>query len=86
MHFRLAPDIKARVDRAASITGQGQIDFAIPALSERADKILERHDTVLLDSNAYDFFIESLGHRYKPSQTSRASAARYQRGQRKGVR
>ena len=34
MHFRLAPDIKARVARAASITGQGLTDFAISALSE----------------------------------------------------
>ena len=86
MHFRLAPDIKARVARAASITGQGLTDFAISALSERANEILERHDTVLLDAEAYGFFLESLDHRGKPSQTSRAAAARYRRGQRKGVR
>ncbi|HLA10348.1 MAG TPA: DUF1778 domain-containing protein [Pyrinomonadaceae bacterium] len=86
MHFRLAPDIKARVVRAASITGQGLTDFAISALSERADEILERHDTVLLDTDAYGFFLESLDHRRKPSPASRAAAARYRRGQRKGLR
>lgn len=69
MHFRRAPAIKARVTGAASITGQLLTDFAISAPNERADKILERHDTVLLDANAYDFFLESLGHRCKPSQT-----------------
>jgi uncharacterized protein (DUF1778 family) len=63
MHFRLVPDIKARVARAAFITGQGLTDFAISALSERADEILERHDTVLLDAEAYNFFLESLDHR-----------------------
>ncbi len=41
---------------------------------------------MLLDAEAYGFFLESLGHRSKPSQTSRAVAARYRRGQRKGVR
>ena len=86
MHFRLAPDIKARVARDASITGQGLPDFAISALSERADEILERHNTVLLDAEAYSFFLESLDHRRKPSQTSRAAATRYRRGQRKGMR
>lgn len=86
MHFRLAPDIKARVARAASITGQGLTDFAISALSERADEILERHDTVSLDAESYRFFLESLDRRRKPSRASRAAAARYRRGQRKGVR
>jgi hypothetical protein len=28
MHFRLAPKIKARVARAAAITGQGLTDFS----------------------------------------------------------
>lgn len=40
MPFRRAPAIKARVTGAASITGQRLTDFAISALSERADKIL----------------------------------------------
>ncbi len=86
MHFRLDPDIKARVARAASIAGQGLTDFAISALRERADEILERHDTVSLDDEAYSFFLAALEHRRKASPTSRAAAARYRRGRRKGVR
>lgn len=86
MHFRLDPDIKARVVRAASIAGQGLTDFAISALRERADEILVRHDTVLLDDQAYNFFLESLEHRRKSSLASHTAAARYRRGQRKGVR
>lgn len=86
MHFRLAPDIKARVVRAASITGQGLTDFAISALSQRADEILQRHDTVSLDPETYAFFLESLDHCNKSSRASRTAAARYRRGQRKGVR
>src|SRR6266404_7576788 len=86
MHFRLNPDIKARVARAASITGQGLTDFAISALSERADEILERHDTVSLDAKAYAFFLALLDHARKPSPASRTAAARYRRGHRKGLR
>jgi hypothetical protein len=50
---------------AQFITGQGLTDFAITALTKRADGILERHDTAFLDAKAYGFFLESLGHRSK---------------------
>src|SRR6266705_4274600 len=86
MHFRLNPDIKARVARAAAITGQGLTDFAVSALSERANEILERHDTVTLDAEDYSFFLRSLDRSRKPSKSSLAAAARYRRGRREGVR
>ena len=86
MHFRLNAEIKERVARAAAITGQGLTDFAVAALSERADEILERHDTVLLNSTDYAFFLKTLDHSSKPSATSRSAAARYRRGRREGVK
>ena len=46
MHFRLAPDIKRESPAPPLSPGQGLTDFAISALSERADEILERHDAV----------------------------------------
>lgn len=86
MHFRLDPKIKARVARAAAITGQGLTDFAVSTLSEKADQILARHDTILLTSDEYNFFLKALDDDRKPSKRSRAAAKRYQRGVRKGVR
>jgi uncharacterized protein (DUF1778 family) len=86
MHFRLDSKIKARVARAAAITGQGLTDFAVSTLSERADQILARHDTVLLTSDEYRFFLNALAEDRKPSKRSRAAAKRYGRGRRKGVR
>lgn len=86
MHFRLDPKIKARVARAAAITGQGLTDFAVSTLSEKADQILARHDTVLLTSDEYSFFLSALAEDRKPSKRSRAAAKRYRRGHRKGVR
>lgn len=84
MHFRLDPKIKARVAQAASITGQGLTDFAVSALSEKADQVLARHDTILLTSDEYKFFLNALAEDHKPSRRSRAAAKRYQRGRRKG--
>jgi len=86
MHFRLDPKIKARVARAAAITGQGLTDFAVSTLSEKADQILARHDTILLTSDEYSFFLKALDDERTPSRRSRAAAKRYQRGRRTGVR
>lgn len=86
MHFRLDPKIKARVARAAAITGQGLTDFAVSTLSEKADEILARYDTILLTSDEYSFFLKALDDDRKPSKRSRAAAKRYQRGARKAVR
>ena len=86
MHFRLDPKIKARVARAAAITGQGLTDFAVSTLSEKADQILARHDTILLTSVEYSFFLNALDDDRKPSKRARAAAKRYRRGRRKGVR
>ena len=86
MNFRLDPEIKARVARAAAISGQELTDFAVSTLSERADQILERHDSLLLSSEDYNFFLNSLDDDREPSERSRAAARRYRRGRRKGVR
>ncbi len=86
MHFRLDPKIKARVARAAAITGQGLTDFAVSTLSEKADQILARHDTILLTTDAYSFFLNALDDDRKPSKRSRTAAKRYRRGNRRGVR
>ena len=79
MHFRLDPKIKARVARAAAIRCQGLTDFAVSALSEKADQILARHDTILLTTVEYSFFLNALAKDRKPSKRSRAAAKRYQR-------
>ena len=69
-HFRLDPKIKARVARAAAITGQGLTAFAVSTLSEKADQILARRDTILLTSDEYSFFLNALAEDRKPSKRS----------------
>jgi uncharacterized protein (DUF1778 family) len=76
--------LKKYLRRAAANTGPGLTDFA--TLSEKADQILARHDTILLTSDEYKFFLNALADDRKPSKRSRAAAKRYRRGHRKGVR
>lgn len=88
LNFRLAPEIKARVARAATIVGQDLTEFAVATLSQKADEVLEKHDRVLLGSEDYQFFLDALGaaDAGEPSEKSSAAAAKYRRGTRKGAR
>lgn len=86
MNFRLDPEIKERVARAAAITGQELTDFAVSTLSERADEILGRHESLLLTSEDYEFFLGALDEDRETSDRSRSAAERYRRGRREGVR
>ncbi len=89
LNFRLAPEIKARVARAATVVGQDLTEFAVATLSQKADEVLEKHDRVLLGSEDYQFFLDALGAAEaasEPSEKSSAAADEYRRGTRKGAR
>lgn len=88
LNFRLAPEIKARVARAATVVGQDLTEFAVATLSQKADEVLEKHDRVLLGSEDYQFFLDALSaaDAGKPSKKSNKAADEYRRGTRKGAR
>lgn len=88
LNFRLAPEIKARVARAATIVGQDLTEFAVSTLSQKADEVLEKHDNVLLGSKDYQFFLDALSaaETDEPSKKSQKAADDYRRGTRKGAR
>ena len=88
LNFRLAPNVKERVARAAALSGQDLTEFAVATLSEKADLVIERHDNLLLGSVEHDFFLQALAEpsTAEPSERSRAAAEKYRQGIRKGVR
>jgi uncharacterized protein (DUF1778 family) len=88
LNFRLASEIKERVAKAATIIGQDLTEFAIATLNQRAVEIIEKHDSVILESDDYRFFLNSLEESEipEPSNKSKEIAEKYRRGLRKGVR
>ena len=86
MHFRLEPKLKERVVRAAAISGQGLTNFAVAALSEKADEILDRHESLELTAEEHRFFLQALSEDRKPSKRSLDAAKKYRAGTRKAVR
>lgn len=88
MNFRLSPEVKQRVSQAAELSGQDLTKFAVTALSEKADEIIERHNKTLLSKEEYVFFLSVLedNRETAPSERSLNAAAKYKQGKRKGVR
>ena len=88
LNVRLAPEIKEKIARAATIYGQDLTEFAVSVLTQKAEEILEKHDALRLESADYQFFLKALDEPSagEPSEKSRKTAEKYQRGIRKGVK
>jgi uncharacterized protein (DUF1778 family) len=80
LNFRLHPDIKARVERAAALSGQTLTDFATNAVLEKAAGVILRETTIDLGEEDRKFFFALLDADSKPSIKSKAAAARYRKG------
>jgi uncharacterized protein (DUF1778 family) len=87
LNVRLAPEVKTRIERAAALTGRDLTEFAVATLNEKAEEVIERHEHVLLNTDEYRFFLNTLsGSPQKPSRRAAAAAKLYKLGKRKGVR
>ncbi len=86
MNFRLDPEIKEHVTRAAEITGHKLTDFVVSALNEKADEVLGRHESLLLTSEDYEFLIGALYEDQEMLDRSRTVAECYQRGRHEDLR
>ena len=88
MNFRLAAEVKERVERAAALSGQDLTEFAVVTLSEKATEVIERHDSLLFTSEDYKFFLTALDETQirEPSERSKSAAEKYRCGARKGAR
>jgi uncharacterized protein (DUF1778 family) len=67
LNIRIRPDIKDRIEKAASISGKTITDFAVSALSETADEILDHYHVTELSNRDRDIFLNILDQKSKPN-------------------
>ncbi len=77
MHFRLPHDIKERVEKAATVSGQTITDFAVSVLANSANEVLERHETRRLSARDRDIFLTMLDAEAEPNQALKNAANAY---------
>ena len=74
LNVRLRPDLKDRIEKAASISGKSITDFAVTTLVETADEILERHQIAQLSDRDRDIFLAIIDRAAKPNARLKRAA------------
>lgn len=77
--FRLRPEAKRRIERAAEIVHESVSDFARTAAEERAEHVLREHD--LVTAVPADFFDELVAALDRPPVANKALRKAARRGQ-----
>jgi uncharacterized protein (DUF1778 family) len=80
LEFRLPAARKARIERAALVQNRSLAEFAIAAMTEVADKVLEeeaRHEHVTLSDRDRDRFLAMLDAPPAPNEALKAAARRH---------
>ena len=79
LHFRLPPEVKEVVERAAVASGLTVTDFAINALRDSAQEVLERQESRTLLDRDRDLFLALLDSPAKPNAALRDAVKSHQR-------
>lgn len=83
--LRLSDEHKARIERAAAMTGQTVNSYATAELLRRADEILEKEEVRRLSDRDRDIFLALLDADQEPNEALKAAAEEYKTGRRVGA-
>lgn len=74
----VSPEIKALWQKAAELEGQTLTDFVIASVQEAACKVISQHQTLKLNREDSEAFVDALLNPPEPNNTLKAAALRYQ--------
>ncbi|CRK61924.1 hypothetical protein [Alloactinosynnema sp. L-07] len=60
LDFRLDPEVKARIERAAKLTRESVSTFIVQAAATAADNILARADVTVMPAEQFDMLLAAL--------------------------
>ena len=79
LNFRLPPEIKEKIENAAIVSGVTVTDFAITALANTAQEVLEKHHTTILSDRDRDIFLAMLEDDSEPNEALKNAVEEYKR-------
>ena len=86
LDFRLSDEAKARIEKAALVSGQSLSDFAASTLTREANEVLASYEATVLSDRDRDLFLELLDAPDAPNEALQNAFARYQSGRVEGGR
>jgi len=75
LNFRLPPEAKDKIEQAAAASGLNVTDFAVHALVNIADEVLDRHSTRKLSDRDRDIFLAMLDADDEPNAALKSAFA-----------
>lgn len=78
LDFRLDPEAKEVIAQAAYVTGKSLSEFAVSALVQSAQDVLEKHQTLIFSNRDFDAFLEAIDADDAPNDALKQAAERYQ--------
>ncbi len=84
--LRLTDDQKARIERAAAMTGQTVNSFVASEMLRRSDEILKKEETRRLSDRDRDIFLALLEADPEPTDAAKEAAARFNQGRHNGAK
>ncbi len=79
LNFRLPPEIKERIENAALISGVTVTDFAINALANTAEEVLEKHQSRVLSDRDREIFLAMLENPPEPNEALKKAVKEYKK-------
>jgi uncharacterized protein (DUF1778 family) len=77
LDFRISPENKSLIERAASIQGQTLTSFASAVLLKAADEVIQSETTRTLSARDSQTFLAMLSSDVEPNAALKAAAKRY---------
>lgn len=74
--FRVDPDSKNDIEKAAAVSGESASDFARRAAVERAQAVLAQQRVTVVPSDFFDDLMAELDAPLKPNERTRAAVRR----------
>jgi uncharacterized protein (DUF1778 family) len=75
--FRLEPEHKALIERAAACRGESMTGYAVSTLVREAQRVLREHEVVTLSERDRDRFLELLEKPPRPTAALRRAGRRH---------
>lgn len=77
VEFRVEPEVRSRIERAATIVALPVSEFVRTAAAERADEILSAHEETRVPPEFFDELIAALDAPYAPNDALVRAARRH---------
>jgi uncharacterized protein (DUF1778 family) len=77
--FRISPEAKAQIERAAAAMGRSLTDFAKEALTQKAKAVLDEREVVQLSDRDRDIFLQLLDADPAPNAALEAAIEHHRR-------